>query len=94
MAAVITATGTFTAINDAPTEEGQSIHQGPYGQDELRVRDGLDRDQESIQEVNNVVALFSEAWGSPPPATIVRLKDILGQMQRQRTDGSERVYSP
>lgn len=94
MAGLLTRTGTFTTWTSNPTDHGQSIHQADLGQDEMRARDGVSRDQEGFQELNNVIAIYAEENSVAPMAAIHRLHDMLGQMMRQRTDGAERVYTP
>lgn len=86
MSAEITSTGTFKTIaaagNDAPTNQGQSIHERNINDDDLNPVTALQADAMGFSELKSFVALFAAANSLDGPTAVVRLKHMLIELER------------
>lgn len=86
MSATITSSGTFKTIanegQDAPTNQGQSIHERNINDDELNPLVALQADTMGYGELKQFISLFAAANSLDGPTAVVRLKHMLIELER------------
>lgn len=78
-------TGTPTAMTTKPTDEGGTIHQDSVQPSDLDARTGAADDVSFFQEVTQFIAETAVAQSIPPMAAVVRVKQMLEAMERDRS---------
>lgn len=102
MAATITVAGTFQAVAERGTNQGDSIHITNTGDEDPAQYDALDalnRDRYGYQELMQFVGEFAEANGTGtapmgPKLAMVQIRDMLNALLTQPQNLAERVYTP
>lgn len=107
MPALITATGTWSALdNQNPTSQapGANVNEvirehrdtveQRFQPRSLAIRDALPQDVDGLQEVNQFIGLFAAGYGIPAGAALARIKDILMAAENTEELTDQRVYTP
>jgi len=93
MPAVITATGTSGPVEDAPSVQGQSIHQLNGGGLDFDHANGLRAGTNLFQEVTQFVGIVAAALGVPSGAAAGRVMECLAAIRRNPI-AFDRVFTP
>jgi hypothetical protein len=107
MPAIITATGTFSGLDNqnpesqapgAEVNEVISTHRDTVEQRfqprALDIVNSFPRDFDGLQEVMQFVGIFAQAYSISSPAAVHRIKNILEAFQQTLELTEQRVYTP
>lgn len=92
---IATTAGTFTnpAVEATVSDGGGGVSYGPSGGTNMDSRDGLSRDFNMFQELNDFIRLCATNLGQAGPAVIVQLEMMLADMRRNPNTRPP-VYTP